>query len=97
MAQVRWTPQAADDLQAITEFIAKDSPQYASLFAINVFNAVERLVDFPESGRIVPERNDPQLREIIFGNYRIVYRLHRQTAELLTIHHAARPLDLSKP
>ena len=97
MAEVRWTPQAADDIQAITEFIAKDSPQYASLFAIDVFNAVERLVDFPESGRIVPERNDPQLREIIFGNYRIAYRLHQQTAELLTIHHAARPLDLSKP
>jgi plasmid stabilization system protein ParE len=96
MAEVRWAPQAADDLEAITEFIAKDSPHYASLFAIDVLNAVEQLADFPESGRIVPERNDPKVREIIFGNYRIVYRLRERTAELLTIHHAARPLDSSK-
>lgn len=96
MAEVRWTPQAADDLEAITAFIARDSAHYASLFAINMLHAVERLVDFPESGRIVPERNDPQVREIIFGNYRIVYRLRQRTAELLTIHYAARPLDLSK-
>jgi len=96
MAEVRWTPQAADDLEALTEFIAKDSSHYASLFAINVFKAVERLVRFPESGRIVPEKNDPKVREVILGNYRIVYRLRPTTVELLTIHHAARPLDLSK-
>jgi plasmid stabilization system protein ParE len=96
MAEVRWTPQAADNLEAVTEFIAKDSPHYASLFAINVLRAVERLVDFPESGRMVPEKNDPQIREIILGNYRIVYRLRQGTAELLTIHHATRPLDISK-
>jgi len=66
------------------------------VFATNLLSVVERLVKFPESGRIVPERNDPHVREIIFGNYRIVYRLRHGTAELLTIHHAARPLDLSR-
>jgi plasmid stabilization system protein ParE len=96
MAEVRWTPQAADDLEAVTEFIAKASPHYASLFAINVLNAVRRLADFPQSGRVVPEKNDPKVREIILGNYRIVYRLRRNTVELLTIHHAAGPLDVSK-
>jgi len=96
MAEVRWTPQAAEDLEAVTEFIAKDSPHYASLFAINVFHAVERLVDFPESGRIVPEKNDPKVRDVILGNYRIVYRLRHTTVELLTIHHAARPLDVCR-
>jgi len=96
MAEVRWTPQAADDLEAITEFIARDSSHYASLFVINVLQAVERLIGFPESGRIVPEKNDPQIREIILGNYRIVYRLRQGTVELLTIHHASRPLDISK-
>ena len=95
MAEVRWTPQAADDLEGITQFIAKHSPRYASLFAINVITAVDRLADFPEPGRIVPERNNPQIREIILGNYRIVYRLRYDAAELLTVHHAARPLDIS--
>ncbi len=94
MAEVRWTPQAATDLEAITEFIARDSPQSASLFAINIINAVERLEDFPELGRLVPEKNDPQIRELLLGNYRIVYRVRRRTAEILTIHHAARPLNI---
>ncbi|HUJ09964.1 MAG TPA: type II toxin-antitoxin system RelE/ParE family toxin [Verrucomicrobiae bacterium] len=93
MAEVRWTLQAADDLEAITDFIAQDSPHYASLFAIDVFAAVERLEKFPESGRVVPEKNDPNVREIILGNYRIVYRLRKDMMELLTIHHGAKLLD----
>jgi len=51
---VRWTLQAADDLEAITEFMVADSPHYASLFAMDVLAAVERLVPFPYAGRIVP-------------------------------------------
>jgi len=43
MAEVRWTPQAADDLEAITDFIAQDSPHYASLFALDAVKAAERL------------------------------------------------------
>ncbi len=93
MAEVRWTPQAADDLELIAEFIAHDSTHYASLFVIDVLDAVERLVHFPESGRIVPEKNDPKVREIILGNYRIVYRRRADVAEILTIHHGARLLD----
>ena len=49
MAEVRWTPQAVGDLEAITDFIAQDSPHYASLFVLDVFGAVERLERFPES------------------------------------------------
>jgi len=71
MAEVRWTPQAGDDLDVIADFIAEDSPHYASLFVIDVLAAVERLEAFPRSGRIVPEANDPILREIILGDYRI--------------------------
>ncbi len=93
MAEVRWTPQAAADLELIAEFIAHDSTHYASLFVIDVLDAVERLVHFPESGRIVPEKNDPKVREIILGNYRIVYRRRADVAEILTIHHGARLLD----
>ena len=54
MAELRWTPQAADDLEAITNFIAADSPHYASLFAIDVLASVERLRSFPGSGRTRP-------------------------------------------
>jgi plasmid stabilization system protein ParE len=93
VAEVRWTSQAASDLESIADFIAQDSPQYASLFVIDVFATVERLGPFPESGRIVPEKEDPTVREIILGNYRIVYRLRSDMVELLTIHHGAKLLD----
>jgi plasmid stabilization system protein ParE len=71
MAEVRWTPQAADDLEAIADFIATDSLHYASLVAIDVLSAVERLQVFPRSGRVVPEVRAPDIREIVLGNYRI--------------------------
>jgi plasmid stabilization system protein ParE len=93
MAEVRWTHQAADDLEAITSFIAADSPSYAMLFAVDVLAVAERLLDFPFSGRVLPEFNDPVIREIIFGNYRIVYRLKGDLAEILTVFHGARLLD----
>lgn len=61
MAEVRWTPQASDDLEGITKFIAADSPYYASLFAMDVVAAAERLTIFPFLGRMVPEANDPAI------------------------------------
>ncbi|MBN2561670.1 MAG: type II toxin-antitoxin system RelE/ParE family toxin [Phycisphaerae bacterium] len=95
MAQIRWTAQAADDLEAITEFISADSPYYAQLFAIDVLAAIERLTDFPQSGRKVPEINDPAIRELILGDYRIVYRLRSALVEILTVFHGARILNPS--
>ena len=96
MAEVRWTSQAADDLEAITDFIAADSPHYASLFAIDVLNAVERLQCFPSSGRLVPEVQTPDIRELVLGNYRIVYRIRDEIVEILTVWHGSRLLDPSR-
>ena len=62
MAEVRWTQQASDDLEAITEFIALDSPHYASLFVSDIFQTLERIETFPDCGRVVPETNDVSLR-----------------------------------
>ena len=96
MAEVRWTPQAAEDLKAIAGFISNDSPHYASLFVLDVLNAVERLDEFPKIGRMVPEVNDPEIREVILGNDRIFYRLQPETVEVLTVYHGARLLDPSQ-
>ncbi len=93
MAQVRWTPQAADDLDAIAEFIARDSPHFAGLFVADILQTVDRLVDFPESGRIVPEIGEKSIRELILGSYRIIYRRRTEAVEVLTVHHGARLLD----
>ncbi len=93
MAEVRWTPQAADDLEAIAKFISTDSVHYARLFVMDIFQALKIVERFPRSGRIVPEVKDQCIREILLGNYRIVYRLHAEVAEVLTIYHAVRLLD----
>ena|ERR1044071_1604689 len=96
MASVRWTPQGVDDLESITNFIAKDSTYYARLFAIDVLKAVDRLLIFPKSGRVVPELNNSSIREIILGNYRIVYRLKGKVAEILTVYHGSRLINPSQ-
>ncbi len=63
--QIVWSPQSLRDLYAIRDYIAKDSEQYADLTIARIFSAVERLLPFPQSGRIVPEREDPEIREIV--------------------------------
>ncbi len=96
MAEIRWTPQASVDLEAIAEFIALDSPHYASLFVVDVLDAVEQLELFPDSGRIVPELTENSIREIILGNYRIVYRIRYSIVEILTVYHSARLLKTDR-
>ena len=93
MARIIWSPNASDDLESICEFIAIDSEYYARLFAKGVIKAIERLMVFPESGRIVPEYNLRNIREIIYQNYRIVYRVKSEIVEIVTIVHGARLLD----
>ena len=87
-----WSPTAKFDLKDIAAFIAEDSTSAAERFVRSLFHAVERLADFPESGRIVPEFNDPVLREIIRKPCRIVYRVdnRKRTIEIARVWHAAR-------
>ncbi len=58
MAEIRWTEQSSEDLDAIVRYIARDSPHYASLFCIKVLTKIEMLEKFPMLGRIVPETDD---------------------------------------
>jgi plasmid stabilization system protein ParE len=96
MVEVRWTLQASQDLGSIVAFLDKDSFQYARLFVVDIFQAIERIAEFPESGRMVPEFGDPVVREVILGNYRLVYRLGGKGIEILTVYHGARLLNLDK-
>ena len=65
----------------------------ASIFADRVFRATDRLAEHPRCGRIVPELAQEHLREIILGNYRIIYLLLNGDVQVLTVHHGARLLD----
>ena len=95
MTRVHWTPQASDDLDAIHEHIGRDSSGAARLVAARLIVAVDQLETFPQSGRVVPEFGDPALRELLRGAYRIVYRVRAGGAEIITVHHSARPLPVN--
>ena len=92
MTRVIWTRQAVEDVEAIKAYVARDSERYAGLLAERLVMAVSRLELFPRSGRIVPEVGDDSLREVIYGDYRLVYRLQAGSVEVVTIYHAARLL-----
>jgi len=90
VTEVRWTPQAADDLQAIHDFIARDSLRYARAEIERILAAVDQLELFPESGRIVPEYRREDVRELIERPYRIVYRTHQEAVVVLMVFRASR-------
>ena len=94
MRVIVWTRRAVDDVQSIRNFISQDSPTYADLVVQRIISAVERLVEFPGSGRLVPEFEQSDLREVIHSPYRIVYRLRNNEVHVLTVHHSARILRL---
>jgi len=87
-----WSPTAKLDLHDLCEYIRQDNPPAASQFAASVFEIVERLSDFPMSGRVVPEFADPNLREVIRKPCRIVYRVlsQREKVEIVRVWYAAR-------
>lgn len=73
--KVVWTLRSREDLRNIAVFIARDNSAAALKFGDLIFQRVDSLQNFPELGRIVPERSQPTIREIVVGNYRIVYRV----------------------
>ncbi|HBH01982.1 MAG TPA: type II toxin-antitoxin system RelE/ParE family toxin [Candidatus Rokubacteria bacterium] len=90
MTQVVWAPQAIQDVEAIRAHVGRDSLHYADLLVQRLIAAVERLTDNPRSGRVVPELGDESIREVIHGNYRIVYRRRHDIVEIATVFHGAR-------
>jgi len=95
---VLWTNQARSDLAAIRAFITQDSPHYASVVVAQIIAATDRLITFPESGRAVPEFQNPAVREVVHRPYRIIYRLAGvDQIHILTVHHTAQrfPSDVA--
>jgi len=89
MVEVRWTDKSLDDIQSIAEFIGKDSEKYAFIQVKKIFEAENILTHYPKSGRVVPELARDNIREIIRGNYRVIYRLiNEKRIDVLTVHHS---------
>ena len=93
MVKVRWTDFALENLIAIGDYIETDSHYYAQRVVNQLFDAVDVLEYHPLSGRVVPEFNNIKIRELIRGNYRIVYKIvSEKDIDIITVHHTARLL-----
>jgi len=80
MGKIIWTEKAASHLEAIHEFISKDSTVYANRFIRILISKTQILKIFPYSGRMLPELREESIREIIYQNYRIIYRVTNKHA-----------------
>ncbi|GAA0349580.1 type II toxin-antitoxin system RelE/ParE family toxin [Bacillus horti] len=87
-----WTVSAFKDLQNIVEFISQDSTYYGLAFYDDIMNKAQSLIDFPQRGRIVPEMDDPNLREVFVHRYRLIYQIHPSNIIIKTIVHGARDI-----
>jgi len=90
--QVDWSPEADEDLAAISEYISRDSEFYAKAVVARIISITKRLEDHPALGREVPEAKNPKIRECLVYSYRVIYRLEENRILLLTIFHGKRLL-----
>jgi toxin ParE1/3/4 len=92
VTKLEWSEPAVEDLRNLHAYIAKDSAHYAALFVERLLEAAERLRDFPESGRHVPEIQAGNVRELIVQGYRIIYQNEGERVVVLTVVHGRRDL-----
>ena len=96
MAEIIWAPSALDDLEALIEYISRNAPVTARRFAQKLVNRVGMLADHPHLGGLIPEDDSDTYRELIQGNYRLIYRIEGQRVLIVAVHHAARLLHVEE-
>ena len=94
--KIVWSPLALERVNEIADYIAENSVEAARVWLMDSFGAVDRLKEFPESGRAVPEVKRPNIRELIFKNYRVIYRIGRKQVAILTVRHSKQRLPLKE-
>jgi plasmid stabilization system protein ParE len=93
---IQWSPLSLERIQEIADYIAEDSRSAASNWVDEVFKKVEKLKSNPEIGRIVPEIGLPDIRELLFGNYRIFYLISKKSISILTVRHCKQLLPVDE-
>ena len=97
MVKLVWTELSKEDLKEIFDYIAKDSVRYASITVNKIYNRAQDIIDNPYVGRFVPEINNKVIREVISGNYRIVYKIiNAFQVDILRVYHSARLLKADR-
>ncbi|MFH2047696.1 MAG: type II toxin-antitoxin system RelE/ParE family toxin [Pseudomonadota bacterium] len=94
--KIIWSPLAIVRVSEIVDYIAQDKPSAAEKWINTIFSNVEQLKSSPEMGRIVPEIKNNQFREIVYGNYRIIYHISKKQISILTIRHGKQILPIKE-
>lgn len=94
--KLRWSPLSIRRITEIGDYIAEEAPITALRIMQEIIQSVERLELFPKSGRIVPEFNNPDIREVIYPPYRILYQEYESIIEILTVIHSRQLLTEDK-
>lgn len=87
--RVNWTETAIEHLSKIYEYVAQNSPTYAQRTVDQLTRRSQQIAQFPHSGRAVPELDLPQVREVLEGPYRIIYRIRPERIDVLAVIHGA--------
>ena len=87
--KVHWTDTAEAHLDAIHDYIAQNSPEYAKRIVDQLTRRSQQIGKFPFSGRRVPEYDIDQIREVIEGSYRIIYYIKSDQVDVLAVIHGA--------
>jgi len=95
--RIIWSPVALRRVDEIVDHMSSDRPGAAAAWAEGLFDLVGRLRTFPDSGRTVPELGQPSIRELIYGEYRVVYKVEGSRIGVLTVRHGRRRFEVSEP
>jgi len=94
MAQpVIWSDESLSNIEGIADFIGRDSLYYAQVVANEIFAAGESLHDSPRRGNMVPELNNPAIKELFSYSYRLIYEVRDTETEILAVIHGRRRLE----
>ena len=91
--EVKWSPEAIEDLESIAEFIGRDSEYYARAVVTEILSVSKNVCEFPLIGRVVPEIGDEDIRERFIYSYRLVYRIEPEQILIVAVIHGKRLLE----
>ena len=91
--EVKWSPEAMEDLESIVEYIARDSEFYARAVVAEILSVSRNIVEFPLIGRVVPEMGDERIRERFVYSYRLVYRIESERILIVAVIHGKRLIE----
>jgi len=94
--RILWSPLALVRVEEVAGVIAADRPSVADRWIVGLFARVKRLQPHPELGSMVPELGRPEIRQLIYGRYRVIYRLDPHRIVVLTVRHSRQEFDVTE-